>query len=128
MITAVIVINCLLALICLGLAFRLWRLRHSLRQLRWMMGDVTHNTEAALQGTTAAIISGQQSTQRLQWRYRHVREQLGQLQRLLIVASWGQSLLLKTLGRRKRLRMEQLQGKGRSKQGQAHKDQRQRKA
>jgi len=104
MLTAVIVINCLLALACLGFAWRLWRLRHSLRQLRWMMGDLTQNTEAVLQGMTEAIVSGQQSTQRLQWRYRHVRQQLVQLQRLLVVASWGQSLLLKTLTQRRRQR------------------------
>lgn len=112
MITAVIVINCLLALTCLGFAWRLWRLRHSLRLLRWMLGDLTHDTEAALQGATDAIISGQQSTQRLQWRYRHMRDQLGQLQRLLIVASWGQGLLLKTMGRQRRLGIERSPGKG----------------
>lgn len=108
MITAVIITNCLLALICLGLAWRLWQLRHSLRQLRWMLGDVTHNVEASLQGATEAIVSGQQSTQRLQWRYRHMGEQLEQLRRLLIVASWGQSLLLKRMGRQRRLRVESL--------------------
>ena len=101
MITAVIVTNCLLALACIVFAWRLWNLRHSLRQLRWMMSDVAHNTEASLQGATDAIIAGQQSTQRLQWRYRHTRNQLAQLQRLLIVASWGQGLLLK---RRQRLK------------------------
>lgn len=101
MITAVIVTNCLLALACLVLAWRLWHLRHSLRQLRWMMGDVARNTEAALRGSTDALITGQQSTQRLQRRYRHLRTQLNQLQRLLIVASWGQGLLLK---RRRRIK------------------------
>lgn len=111
MITAVIVINCLLALTCLGLAWRLWELRHSLRQLRWMMGDLAQDTEAALQGATEAMISGQQSTQRLQWRYRHMRDQLGQLQRLLIVVNWGQSLLLKTMRRQRRLERAPLQGK-----------------
>lgn len=116
MITAVIILNCLLALTCLGLAWHLWQLRHSLRQLRWMMGDVAQNTEAALQGATDAMISGQQSTQRLQWRYRHIREQLDQLQRLLIVVSWGQNLLLKRVGRQRRLGMEQSQGKGYAKQ------------
>jgi len=105
MLTAVIVINCLLALACLGFAWRLWRLRHNLRQLRWIMGDLTHNAEAALQGMTEAIVSGQQSAQRLQWRYRHVRRQLVQLQRLLVVASWGQGLLLKTLAQRQRQRL-----------------------
>ncbi len=99
MITAVIVINCLVALACLGVAWRLWRLRHHLRLLRWMMGDLTQHTEAALQGATDALIAGQQSTQRLQWRYRHVHRQFGQLQRLLVVASWGQGLLSKTLWR-----------------------------
>ncbi len=118
MITAVIVLNCLLALTCLGFAWRLWKLRHSLRQLRWMMGDVAHNTEAALQGATDAMISGQQSTQRLQWRYRNMQAQLDQLKRLLIVASWGQGLLLKTMGRRKKLGLEGPQGKSKMKNGQ----------
>lgn len=117
MITAVIVINCLLALTCLGFAWRLWRLRHSLRLLRWMLGDLTNDTEAALQGATDAIISGQQSTQRLQWRYRHMRDQLGQLQRLLIVASWSQGLLLKTMGRQRRLGLERSPGQGKAQKG-----------
>lgn len=95
MITVVIIINCVLALTCIAVALRLWKLRNNLRQLRWMMGDVAHNTEAALQGAADALIAGQQSTQRLHWRYRHIRHQLDQLQRLLIVASWGQSLWLK---------------------------------
>jgi hypothetical protein len=100
MIIFAILSNCLLALACLVLAWRLWQLRRSLQQLRWMLGDVAHNTEAALQGATEAMVSGQQSTQRLQWRYRKMQHQLTQLQRLLILASWTQRLLLRHIPRR----------------------------
>jgi hypothetical protein len=102
MVTLVILTNCLLALACLALAGRLWQLRRSLQQLRWMMGDVAHNTEAALQGATEALVAGQQSTQRLQWRYRKMQHQLVQLQQLLLLASWTQRLLLRRIPRRAR--------------------------
>lgn len=124
MITVVIVINCLLASICLGFAWRLWRLGNDLRLLRWMMGDLTRSTEAALQGATEALISGQQGTQRLQWRYRHMHQQLRQLKQVLVLASWGQTLLFKTMGRQRRLAQER---SGSSDQGQRRK-QRPRKA
>lgn len=100
MMTFAILSNCILALACLVLAGRLWQLRRSLQQLRWMIGDVAHHTEAALQGATEALVAGQQSTQRLQWRYRKMQHQLTQLQQLLILASWVQRLLQRRIPRR----------------------------
>ncbi|NJN31111.1 MAG: hypothetical protein HC824_12275 [Synechococcales cyanobacterium RM1_1_8] len=93
MVTAVITLNIGLALLCLWAAWQLWRLGQTLRQLRWMLGDVARNTEAGLRGATDALVAGQQSTQRLRWRYRHANQQLRQLQRLLVWASWAEGWL-----------------------------------
>ena len=101
MLTAVIVLNCCLAIAAALLAWRLWQLRRTLRLLRWMLKDLTRDTEAALQGATAAIVSGQQGAQRVQWRYRHAQHQLMLLKRLLIAISWAQSLILRTTKRRR---------------------------
>lgn len=84
----VIGFNCCLALLCLGVAWRLWQLRQSLRQLCGMLGDVAHNTESALKGQRDALVAGQQSTMRLRWRYRRANRQLQQLQQVLRLASW----------------------------------------
>lgn len=90
LVTAVVSFNCLLALLCLGTAWRLWRLGQTLRQLRWMLGDLAQQTEAALGGTRDALVAGQQGAMRLQWRYRRVNRQLQQLRQVLLLAGWLQ--------------------------------------
>lgn len=90
LVTAVVSFNCLLALLCLGLAWRLWRLGQTLRQLRWMLGDLTQQTAAALGGTRDALVAGQQGAMRLHWRYRRVNQQLQQLRQVLLLVSWVQ--------------------------------------
>jgi hypothetical protein len=92
MVTVVVIINLLLALLCLYGAWYLWLLRRAFAQAAEALSMAERNTHAALYGAPPAIIQGQIGVQQLRVQYHQLGPKLRQAQQALAVLGWSQSL------------------------------------
>jgi hypothetical protein len=90
MVTIVLIVNTLIALLCLYVAWQVWKLRLILANVADTLIAVERNTYAVLHGAPNAIIQGQRGTRQLRKQYRQLQTQLSQAERVLALLSLGQ--------------------------------------
>ncbi len=83
----VIALNLLISLLCLFVAFRVWRLRQTLSRVADALVKAERKTHAILHKAPHSIIKGQRGTSTLQRRYRSLMNQVRQVQQILAIVS-----------------------------------------
>lgn len=92
MVTIVIAINLLIALLCLYVAWRIWKLRLILARVADTLLAAERSTHAVLYGAPKAITKGQKGVYQLRQRYQQLEPQLQKAQQALALLSFGQTL------------------------------------
>lgn len=90
MVTVVIVINVVLALLCLYTAWQVLKFRRVLAQVTATLSAAERSTHRTLYRAPEAILKGQAGTQYLRQQYRQLQMQLGLVQQILALLSLGQ--------------------------------------
>jgi uncharacterized protein YoxC len=103
MLTLVIVLNVLLALLCLGVAWQVWKLRRVLSRVANTLSAAEQRTHSVLHGAPRSILKGQTGSQALRLRYQQLEQQLQQVQQILDLCRWGMALVRRS-GNRQRSR------------------------
>ncbi len=93
MVTVVVVLNVLISLLCLYVAWQVWNLRRTLAVVVDAITIAERNTYAVLHGAPNAISKGQLGVHGLRERYQQLELQLQQVQKVLTVLGLLQSLL-----------------------------------
>lgn len=91
MLTVVLIVNALIALLCLYVAWQVWNLRRVLANVADTLISVERNTYAVLHGAPNAIIKGQRGTRQLRKQYRQLQTQLQRAEQVLGLLSLGQT-------------------------------------
>jgi hypothetical protein len=109
----VIVFNCIVALLCLVVAWQFWKLRRKLAKATRILERAERGTQRVLSRAPSAILKGQTGTQSLRQNLQALEPKLArlqQIQKLLGLLALGQRVLQPTptlplqLGRRARKR------------------------
>jgi len=101
MLTIVLVINALITLMCLYVAWKLWQIRRVLAQVSNTLNSAEQSTYNVLHFAPDAIIKGQGGTRSLRKQYRELETQLQKAQQLLALLSLGQKVWRSHSTRRK---------------------------
>ena len=91
MLTLVLLINAFMALLCLFVAWHVWKLRRLLAQVADTLASVEKSTHAVLDGAPDAIYQGQMGIYQLREQYQQLEPQLQQAQQVLGLLSLGQT-------------------------------------
>lgn len=93
MVLIVVVINTLVALLCVGVAWQLWQLRQVLRRVTNTLLSLERSTHAALNEAPEEIYKTQLSIYLLREepQYRRLQSQIQQIQQVLKLLSWSQT-------------------------------------
>lgn len=83
----VIALNLLISLLCLFVAWRVWRLQVLLSRVADVLVRAELKTHAILDKAPHTIIKGQRGTSALQQRYRSLMNQVRQVQQILAIVS-----------------------------------------
>lgn len=90
MVTVVLALNLLIALLCLYVAWRIWRVRLSLGHIADILTAAERSTHAALHNAPQAIVRGQTGTYLLRLKYQQLALQLQKVQQILTLLGLGQ--------------------------------------
>lgn len=90
MLTVVLIINAIVALLCMVVTWRVWRLRQAFRQAADALIAAEKTTHAVLYGAPDAIYRGQIGVRQLREQYQQLEPQLRQARQLLMLLSLGQ--------------------------------------
>ncbi|HEY9607433.1 MAG TPA: hypothetical protein V6C85_37960 [Allocoleopsis sp.] len=93
MLQIVIGINILISLLCLYVAWRVWKLRRALAIAANVVASFERNTYLTLHGAPQAIYNGQLGVRGLRERYQQLDRQLQQVQQALTVLTLLQRVL-----------------------------------
>jgi hypothetical protein len=93
MVTTVVIFNLLVSLICLFVAWRVWKLRLALAAAADVLASVERSTYSVLHGAPRGIINGQIGTRGLRERYQGLEPQLQKLQQVLQLLGLAQTVL-----------------------------------
>ena len=92
MVTVVVVINVLISIVCLYVAWRIGKLRRRIAKLADKIIAAERGTHAVLRKAPTGILKGQQGAQHLQERYQQLENRLQRLQQVLMLLSVGQKV------------------------------------
>jgi hypothetical protein len=95
MVTVVVILNLLIALLCLFAAWQIWRLRRILAKVADTLTVAERKTHVVLYGAPDAITRGQMGIYQLRRTYQQLQPQLQRLQQVLGLLSLGQRVWLK---------------------------------
>ncbi|HEY9741048.1 MAG TPA: hypothetical protein V6C90_11210 [Coleofasciculaceae cyanobacterium] len=95
----VVVLNVLISLLCLYVAWQVWNLRRALATAVDVLTNVERSTYAVLNGAPNAISQGQLGVHGLRERYQQLELQLQQVQQVLTVLGLIQSVWSSALRR-----------------------------
>ena len=87
MLISVILINLGISLLCLFVAWKIWKLRKTLSKVADTLINAERQTHQVLYGAPNAIIKGQYGTRRLRTQYGRLNAQLVKVQQLLAVVT-----------------------------------------
>lgn len=90
MVIFVIICNGMIGLICLFVAWQLWKLKHKLSGIANTLISAEHATHKVLNPAPGYIVKGQTGFQHLGDRYGKLELQLAQVQQILSLFSLGQ--------------------------------------
>lgn len=90
MLTVVLVLNGVIALSCLYVAWQLWRIRRVLARVADTLTAVERSTYKVLHRAPRAIANGQTGTRKLRQKYRQLEAQLQQVEQVLALLQFGQ--------------------------------------
>jgi hypothetical protein len=90
MLTVVLIINVMMALFCMIIAWRVWILRRVFRQAADALITAEKSTHAVLYRAPESIYNGQMSVHQLREQYQQLEPQLRQARQLLTLLSLGQ--------------------------------------
>jgi hypothetical protein len=93
MLQIVVGINILISLLCLYVAWRVWKLRRALAIAADVVASFERNTYLTLHGAPQAIYNGQLGVSGLRDRYQQLDRQLEQVQQVLTVLALLQRIL-----------------------------------
>ncbi|WP_017718599.1 hypothetical protein [Kamptonema formosum] len=93
MLTAVLVLNALIAVLCCYVAWQLWKIRRVLARVADTLIAVERRTSAVLRTGPNAIVKGQQGTRQLRQQYRQLEAQLQQAEQVLQLLRFGHACL-----------------------------------
>lgn len=100
MLQVVVILNVLISLLCIYVAWQVWNLRRTLAAAAAVLSDVERNTYAVLHGAPKAIAQGQLGVHGLRERYQQLELQRQKLRQVLILLSLIQRILPVVLIRR----------------------------
>jgi hypothetical protein len=92
MLTVVLVINGLIGLVCLFVAWRLWKLKNQLSRAADTLISLERSVHRVLHGAPGYITRGQSSTHRLRHNLKQLERQLQRIQQMMTLLSIGQRL------------------------------------
>lgn len=92
MVTVVVVINTGISLVCLYVAWRVWKLRKTLARVADAIDSAERSTYKTLHGAPKAISKGQVAGVQLGERYRQLELQLQRVQQLLSLVALGKTV------------------------------------
>lgn len=92
MLTVVLVINGLITLLCLFIAWQVWKISRVLGQVADTLIEVEQNTYNVLNPAPKVIMQGQKGMQQLRRQYRQLEPQLQKVERALALLGMGQLL------------------------------------
>jgi uncharacterized phage infection (PIP) family protein YhgE len=104
MVTTVVVLNTLIALICLYVARKIWKLRKQLGKVADTLTSAERSAHATLYSAPKAIYKGQKGIAGLEERYQGLESQLQRVQKVLGLVSLGQKFWQQQKGRRSKIR------------------------
>ncbi len=90
MLTVVLIINAMMALFCMVVAWRVWKLRQVFRQVADALTAAEKSTHAVLYRAPDAIYNGQMGVHQLREQYQQLEPQFRQARQLLMLLSLGQ--------------------------------------
>lgn len=90
MVTVVLVLNGVIALLCLYAAWQLWRIRRILAKVADTLTAVERSTYKVLHRAPNAIAKGQGGTRKLRQKYRQLEAQLQRVEQVLALLQLGQ--------------------------------------
>lgn len=88
MLTIVITLNLMLAVLCVGVAWQVWRLKHALGRVADTLIDVERTTHSVLYGTPQTITDSYQRVEEMCDRIRRVEPQLRRARQALRLVAW----------------------------------------
>ncbi len=91
MLIAVIIINVILSGVFFLVAWRLWKLKHTINQATQSILNADRVTYDVLHATPAALAQGELGTRNLRTRYQQVELQLLRLRQIVQLLSLGQT-------------------------------------
>ncbi|MGL5082704.1 MAG: hypothetical protein ACRC8A_14555 [Microcoleaceae cyanobacterium] len=100
MVAFVVGANLTISLLCLYVAWRIWKLRPTINRVERVLTQTERRVYNVLSGAPAALKKGQQGTAMLRQRYRRLQIQTQQLQRILAIASIAATFLPRQKPRR----------------------------
>ncbi|MBE9177517.1 hypothetical protein IQ268_02865 [Oculatella sp. LEGE 06141] len=92
MVTIVIGLNCLIAVICLFVAWQMLNVRRKLAAIANKLIAAERSTHAVLSKSPNAIIKGQKGVYRLQQQYQQLEPQLQRLKQIMALFRFGQTI------------------------------------
>jgi uncharacterized protein YoxC len=101
MVITIVCINVIIAICCLGIAQKVWRLRRSLEQTERVLLRLDRRIEAILRRATFLINQGQWGTQQAQQQYQSLEQQILRIRKVMALFSLSQTLVWYGLNRRK---------------------------
>ncbi|MGB3536186.1 MAG: hypothetical protein WBA13_22040 [Microcoleaceae cyanobacterium] len=101
MLITVVFINVIIALFCLVIATRIWRLRRSLERTDRLLLRLDRRIEAILRRATVLINRGQLGGSQAQKQYQSLQQQIIRVRKVMALLSLSQTLVWYWLNRRK---------------------------
>ncbi|MEG4484557.1 hypothetical protein [Microcoleus sp. D2_18a_B4] len=92
MLTAVIIINLLISLVCFYIAARVWKIRRTIARLELRIAAMERRSSNVLSTSPGFLGKRQQGTRQLRRRYQQLELQLQQVQQLLGLLGLGRML------------------------------------
>jgi hypothetical protein len=94
MVTVVIVLNCLIACVCLFAAWQMLKLRRKLAGIANMLIAAERSTHAVLSKAPNTVIKGQSGIYQLRQRYQQLEPQVQRLRQVMVLLRLGQTIWL----------------------------------
>lgn len=92
MVTLVVIVNLIISLLCLYVAWQVWNLRLALAAATKAITDAERNTHKTLAGAPEAISGGQLGVKDMRESYQRLEVQLQQLQRVVVLLGLVQKI------------------------------------